>query len=247
MRVISINMNGIRSAAKKGLFSWLQKQDADVICCQETKAQQHQLDDPVFKPEGYYAYFADAVKKGYSGVGIYSKIKPSAIKHGLGWEIADTEGRYIQLDFGQLSIASLYLPSGTSGDERQKIKFDFLERYTPILEQQAKDGRSYILCGDWNIAHRKEDLKNWQANQNSSGFLPEERAWLDTVFNSIGLVDAFRHKYPTKIAYTWWSHRARAWENNVGWRIDYQVVSKDLASTIQECSIYREEIGRAHV
>jgi len=241
MRVISINVNGIRSAAKKGFFAWLQNQSADIVCMQETKAQQHQLTETIFNPEGYHVYFCDAQKKGYSGVGIYSKLKPTAVKYGLGWPIADDEGRYLQLDFGKLSVVSLYLPSGTSGDERQTIKYDFLAKYAEILRHQAHDGQSYILCGDWNIAHTKQDIKNWQANQKCSGFLPEERAWLDQVFGPIGFVDAFRHKYPDKVIYTWWSHRARAWENNVGWRIDYQVISQDLADKIQHGSVYRDE------
>jgi exodeoxyribonuclease-3 len=241
MRIITINLNGIRSAAKKGFFSWLDKQDADVVCLQETKAHQKQLSDAIFQPKAYFAYFLDAEKKGYAGVGIYTKVKPKNIIQSLGWPTADTEARYIQLDFKQLSIASIYVPSGTSGEKRQAIKYDFLTKYLAILKAQIQDGRSYLICGDFNIAHKAIDLKNWRSNQNTSGFLPEERAWLDLVFTKVGFVDSFRYKYPTKEQYTWWSPRANAWANNVGWRLDYQIVTPDLAPTIVAASVYREE------
>jgi exodeoxyribonuclease III len=240
-RVITFNLNGIRSAARKGFFVWLEQQDADVVCLQETKAQEHQLTDSVFKPNGYYTYFFDAEKKGYSGVAIYCKQKPLKITTGLGWQTADSEGRYIQADFKNLSVASLYLPSGTSSSERQQVKYDFLDKYLKILKKQVKDKREHIICGDWNIAHTKIDLKNWQTNQKNSGFLPEERAWLDTLFNKVGFVDAFRYKNPDKIEYTWWSARTRAWDNNVGWRIDYQIISPGLKDKIIHTSTYRGE------
>ena len=240
-RVITFNLNGIRAAARKGFFAWLEQQNADIVCFQETKAQEHQLVDPIFKPNGYHTYFFDAEKKGYSGVAIYSKQLPLAISTGLGWHTADTEGRYIQADFNNLSVASLYLPSGTSSPARQQIKYDFLDQYLSILKTQISDNKQYILCGDWNIAHTKIDLKNWQSNQKNSGFLPAERAWLDTLFNSVGFVDAFRHKNPDKIEYTWWSARTRAWESNVGWRIDYQIISPGLKDKIIQTSTYRGE------
>jgi exodeoxyribonuclease-3 len=241
LRIISFNANGLRSAANKGFFSWLDKQNADILCVQETKAQEHQLTHAIFKPAGYHAYYFDAEKKGYSGVAIFTRKKPDLIKRGLGWQEADTEGRYIQVDFGNLSIASIYLPSGTSGDARQAIKYDFLNRYEKILEKQKKESREYILCGDWNIAHKEIDLKNWKANQKNSGFLPEERAWLDKLFGSMGYVDAFRVINSEPDQYTWWSHRARAFENNVGWRIDYHIVTPGLKNRILSGNIYREE------
>lgn len=241
MRVISFNANGIRSAAKKGFFSWVAKIKPDVLCLQETKAQEHQLTDAQFAPDGYESYFFDAEKKGYSGVAIYTLKKPDKIHTGLGWDTADKEGRYIQLDFGKLSIASLYLPSGTSGDVRQTVKYDFMDRYLPILEQQRKESQNYILCGDWNIAHKPIDLKNWKANQKESGFLPEERAWLDVLFDKIGFIDGFRVVNQEPEQYTWWSMRSKtAFERNVGWRIDYQVVSPRLKDTILSASIYRD-------
>lgn len=241
MRVISFNANGIRAAARKGFFDWLKLQDADVVCIQETKAQEHQLTDAIFCPEGYFCNYFDAEKKGYSGVAIYSKIKPKKIITGLGFELADTEGRYIQADFNDISVASIYLPSGTSGDIRQYLKYDFLDKYLDILKKQLQHKKEYVIAGDWNIAHQKIDLKNWRSNQKNSGFLPEERKWMDTLFNEIGYVDAFRHKYPEKVMYTWWSNRAGAWDRDVGWRLDYQVATPGLKNKIKSAFTYREE------
>jgi len=241
LRVITINVNGVRSAAKKGLFSWLAKQKADVVCLQETKSQEHQLNDPVFSSLGFHGYYFDAEKKGYSGVALLTREKPDEVHKGLGWKEADTEGRYIQVDFGKLSIASIYFPSGTMGPLRQNIKYAFMDHYEKILKQQSKDTRQYILCGDWNIAHKEIDLKNWKANQKNTGFLPEERAWLDKVFGPLGYIDAFRVVNQEPDQYTWWSNRAGAWDNNVGWRIDYHVVSPNLKKSILTASIYRGE------
>ena len=243
MRVISFNANGIRSAAKKGFFSWLSQQKADVICFQETKAQEHQLTDAIFSPQGFHTYYFDAEKKGYSGVAIFSRNQPDQVHTGLGWKEADTEGRYIQADFGNLSIASLYLPSGTSGDLRQSVKYDFMERYRKHLERQKRNKRDYILCGDWNIAHKEIDLKNWKSNQNTSGFLPDERAWLDELFGEKGgFVDAFRVVNQKPEQYTWWSQRSvTAFANNVGWRIDYQIVTPNLKNKVLEANIFREK------
>jgi len=240
MRIITLNVNGIRSAAKKGFFEWLPQQNADVICLQETKAQEHQLGE-IICPPGYESYFFDAEKKGYSGVAIYTRHKPDRVITGLGWDVADKEGRYIQLDFGNLSVASIYLPSGTTGEIRQAIKYDFLHQYETILQKQRKDQREYIICGDWNIAHRQIDLKNWRGNQKNSGFLPEERAWLDKVFDEFGYVDAFRHINQEPDQYTWWSNRGQAWAKNVGWRIDYQIVTPALAQKIATASIYKDQ------
>ncbi len=241
MRIISLNVNGIRSAARKGFFDWLKQQNADVICLQETKAQKHQLDDSIFSIQGYEAYFFDAEKKGYSGVAIYSRTKPNSMTTGLGWACADNEGRYIQLNFPRLSIASLYMPSGSSGECRQQLKFQFLDQYFPILKKQRQQARDFIICGDWNIAHKPIDLKNWRSNQKNSGFLPQERAWLSQVFGTIGYVDAFRALNSQAEQYTWWSNRGRAWDNNVGWRIDYQIVTPGLKNKIKSVSIYKHQ------
>lgn len=246
LKIITVNVNGIRSAARKGFFSWISKQNADLICLQETRCGGHTLDPDPFYPKNYHAYFFDAEKKGYSGVAIYSKHKPNKIHQGLGWNIADNEGRYLQLDFNDLSVASLYLPSGTSGEERQTHKYDFLNRYETLLRKQSKQKRNYIICGDWNIAHKNIDLKNWRANQKNSGFLPEERAWLDTLFDDVGFIDAFREINPDPDEYTWWSNRGRARENNVGWRIDYQIVTPRLKSKIHSAHVYKEEFFSDH-
>src|SRR6478609_4460100 len=240
-RVITANTNGIRSAAKKGFFDWLETQQADVVCIQETKAQRDQLDAAIFHPQGYHCHYFDAEKKGYSGTALYSKREPDRVITGLGWSSADTEGRYLQADFGKLSVVSLYLPSGSSSDAAQEKKFDFLDRYLPILQQQASDNRDYILCGDWNIAHKPVDLKNWKGNLKNSGFLPEERAWLDTLFDSVGFIDAFRVINQEENQFTWWSNRGAAWEKNVGWRIDYQIVSASLRDKIKRVEIYKDQ------
>jgi exodeoxyribonuclease-3 len=241
MRIITANLNGIRSAAQKGFFDWLNTQYADVICVQETKAQMEHLQGDIFRPQGYFCHFSDAEKKGYSGVGIYCKKEPDKISQGLGWDCPDKEGRYIQADFGELSIASLYMPSGTSGEERQSIKFSFLECYMSLLKKIRQESRHYIICGDWNIAHKQIDLKNWRSNQKHSGFLPEERAWLDRLFDEVGMVDAFRVVNQEPDQYTWWSNFGRAWEKNVGWRIDYQVISPSLKESVKSVAIYRDQ------
>jgi exodeoxyribonuclease-3 len=239
MRVMSFNANGIRSATKKGFFDWFYQQNVDVLCIQETKAQEHQLQEGLFCHSEYQRFFFDAEKPGYSGVAIYCKQVPDQVHKGLGFKTADSEGRYIQADFGSLSVASLYLPSGSSGEARQEVKFSFMEQYQKILERQLLEPRSYIICGDWNIVHKQIDIKNWASNQKSSGCLPEERAWLDYLFEKLGWVDAFRVLNHEPDQYTWWSERMRAWDKNVGWRIDYQVASLVLRDKIKAVSIYR--------
>ena len=241
MRIITLNVNGIRSAAAKGFFPWMVRQRADIICLQETKAQQEQLVDGAFLPYGWHAYFHDAEKKGYSGVAIYSRRKPDNVITGLGWPDIDVEGRYIEARYGALSVVSLYLPSGSSGAERQTVKFGFLERFMPYLRKLRLKRREYVLCGDWNIAHRQIDLKNWRGNQKNSGFLPEERAWMDELFGPAGYVDAFRVVNQKPEQYTWWSNRGQAWAKNVGWRIDYQVISPGLADRVRHARIYKEK------
>ncbi len=241
MRVISLNANGIRAAEKKGFFTWLQKQNADFICIQETKAQTEQLGSDAFWPKGYHCYYHDAEKKGYSGVAVYCKHKPKHIIQGLGWDDMDREGRYIEAQYDDISIISVYLPSGSSSEERQAVKFSFLDRFKPYLDQLAQNNRDYILCGDWNIAHKQIDLKNWRGNQKNSGFLPEERAWMDELFANNQWFDAFRLINPEPEQYTWWSNRGQAWAKNVGWRIDYQIISSGLKNKVQRCAIYKDE------
>lgn len=241
MKVISANLNGIRSAAKKGFFEWMLSVRPDVVCVQETKSQEHQLEAELHYPRGYHAYFFDAEKKGYSGVAIYTRREPDRIIRGLGegFEDMDAEGRYIQADFGKLSIASLYLPSGSSREERQQIKFSFMERFEARMKRMRRQHREFILCGDWNIVHKEIDIRNFRSNQKNSGCLPEERAWLDKLFVKRGFVDAFRVVNQEADQYTWWSNRGRAWDNNVGWRIDYQIVTPGLGDKIERVSIYK--------
>lgn len=243
MKIISLNLNGIRSAKNKGVYAWLKNQDADLVCMQEIKAQAADMHDDMLELEGYYAYFHYADKKGYSGVGIYSKQKADAVIEGLGIADIDSEGRYLEVRLGNLSVVSLYLPSGSSGEERQAFKFSMMARFMPQLKALKASGREVIICGDWNIAHQEADLKNWKGNRKNSGFLPEEREWLTALFSEVGWVDVYRHLYPnaTEEGYTWWSNRGQAWANNVGWRIDYQIATPAIAAKAISASIYKDE------
>jgi len=242
-RIISVNLNGIRSAANKGFYVWLKKQNADVICMQELKAQAPDMTAEMLAPHGYFGHFHYAENKGYSGVGIYSKLKPDKVIEGLGMSDIDAEGRYIEAQFGNLSIISLYLPSGSSGEERQAFKFGVMARFMPRLEALKASGREVVICGDWNIAHKEADLKNWKGNKKNSGFLPEERAWLTDLFGRVSWVDVYRQLHPeaTDECYTWWSNRGQAWAKNVGWRIDYQIATPGMAAKARVASIYKDE------
>ena len=241
MQIISLNLNGVRAAAKKGFFEWLAAQSADVVCVQELKAQITDLSADMLAPDSYRGYFHCAAQRGYSGVGIYCRKQPDNVIEGIGITEIDDEGRFIQADFGNLSIISIYLPSGSSGEHRQEAKFFFMEKFYPVLKTLMASGREIILCGDWNIAHKEIDLKNWRSNQKNSGFLPEERAWLSNVLHDIGFVDVFRQINTESDQYTWWSNRGQAWTNNVGWRIDYQIATPAIAQTARNVSIYKTE------
>jgi len=253
MRITSFNANGIRSAANKGFFDWFLAQNIDFLCLQETKAREAQLTDPVFHPAGYHACFKDAqTKKGYSGVAIYSRREPDAVLTEIGLPVFDDEGRYIEVRFDQISVVSLYLPSGSSGEVRQQFKFEVLNSLRPILDSWLMNGRMYVLCGDWNIVRSALDIKNWKSNQTTSGCLPAERAWLNSQIADgcgdgliaapeFGWCDALRVLKPdVGDAYTWWSNRGAARAKNVGWRIDYQLVIPGLAEFITDCSILTE-------
>lgn len=241
LRVITLNLNGIRSATRKGFLDWVANQAADIVCVQELKAHATDLDDAMRRPGGGLAgHFHHAERKGYSGVALYSRVPPDRIVEGLGIPDIDAEGRYLQADFGNLSVVSLYLPSGSSSEERLAAKFSFMERFIPRLEALAGSGRDVIICGDWNIAHKEIDLKNWRSNQKNPGFLPEERAWLSGVIDILGYVDAFRQVDERPEQYTWWSNRGRAWDNNVGWRLDYQLVTPGLGGRAQRAAIYKD-------
>ena len=239
MRIITLNVNGIRSAARKGLFGWLPRQNADIVCLQEVKAQQGDLTAQMLSPGSFHGFFNCAEKKGYAGVALYSRREPDTVRVGSGSKEHDDEGRYLQADFGKLSVVSIYLPSGSAGPHRQESKYRFMDHFFPILRKLREDGREYILCGDWNIAHKEIDLKNWKSNQKNSGFLPEERAWLTKAFDKLGWVDVFRTLNDKPDQYTWWSNRGRAYEKNVGWRIDYQVASPALRGAVEGASIYK--------
>jgi exodeoxyribonuclease III len=240
MRIVTLNANGIRSAARRGFFEWLPGQDADVVCVQETKAQEHQLADACYRPGGYNCYYFDARKPGYSGVAIMSRVKPQAVITGFGSREFDREGRYIEARFKDLSVVSVYLPSGSSSEQRQRAKYRFMAQFMPYLRALRRKRRDFILCGDWNIAHKEIDLRNWRSNQKNSGFLPEERAWLDQLFGDVGYVDGFREINAMTDQYTWWSNRGQAWSNNVGWRIDYQILSPGLRGSVLGASIYKK-------
>ena len=238
MRIITLNCNGIRAAARKGLFNWLATVDADIVCLQETKAQIDQLTDPIFHPDNFHSYYFDAERKGYAGTALYCRAKPLKITKGLGFEIADSEGRYLQADFNGLSVASLYLPSGSAGEERQARKLAFMGQFMQHMEMLRKDDREYIICGDWNICHKEIDLKNWKANKKNSGFLPKERQWLDELYYELGFIDAFRMVNQEADQYSWWSNRGQARAKNVGWRLDYHVISPGLQDKVISAEIY---------
>ncbi len=243
-RLVTLNLNGIRSAANKGWVQWAEKAGADCMGVQEVKAQAEDIQGRFEQVAGLNGHFQFAQKKGYSGVGLYTRKKPSAVIVGLGDAEFDAEGRYVEARFDnarrKLSIISCYFPSGSSGEERQQVKFRFLARIYPHL-LQLKAEREFILVGDVNIAHHEIDLKNWRSNQKNSGFLPAERAWMTQLLEQAGLVDVFRRLNPHPEQYTWWSNRGQAWANNVGWRLDYHLATPGLAAKARGESIYLEQ------
>lgn len=242
LRIISANLNGIRSAFNKGFGDWVTEQQADFICLQELKAQADNLTEAMRSPAGLQGYFHYAEKKGYSGVGIYTPHAPDKVIEGLGVPEIDAEGRYLELVYDNLSVISLYLPSGSSGDHRQAAKFVFMDVFIEHLNALRQSGREVVLCGDWNIAHHEIDLKNWKGNLKNSGFLPEERAWMTRVLGELGWCDVYRHLHPdaTDACYTWWSNRGQARAKNVGWRIDYHIATPAISATAQQASIYKD-------
>ena len=241
LRIITLNLNGIRSAWNKGVLPWIAEQNADVVCLQELKAQQPDLSDEMKAPEGLHAYYHCAEKKGYSGVGLWCRQAPDAVIEGTGNAEFDAEGRYLRADFGKLSVISLYLPSGSSSPQRQDAKFRFMDIFHPLLVELAASGRDVVVCGDWNIAHQEIDLKNWKSNRKNSGFLPEERAWVSRVLENGGWIDVYRQLHPTATddCYTWWSNRGQARANNVGWRLDYQLATPALAASARQAAVYK--------
>jgi len=244
-KVVCCNVNGVRAATRKGFWAWFAEQDADILCLQELKAHEHQLPDEA-APEGYHRYVHCAEKAGYSGVALYTRQQPDAVHIGLAsvddrvdWSPMDAEGRFIQADFGSLSVMSAYFPSGSSSVERQAVKMQFLEQFLPYAEAMVAAGRELLLCGDLNIAHQEIDLKNWRGNRKNSGFLPEERVWFDRLL-AVGVVDVLRDLDPQRKQYSWWSNRGKARENNVGWRIDYHLCTPALAARCRQVDVYTD-------
>jgi exodeoxyribonuclease-3 len=241
-RIITCNLNGIRAAARKGFFRWVHEQQPDIVCLQETKAQEHQLPPEALDRPEFTTAFVDAQKKGYSGVAIYARRKPDRIVRGLGIEEYDAEGRFVRMDFGDdFSVASLYVPSGTSGPARQVVKEAFLDRFIALLAQMKNEGRRFVICGDYNIAHREIDVFDPKSCARTTGFLPQERAWFDDVIDRVGWVDAFRVVNTEPRQFSWWSNFQAAWDRNLGWRIDYQLVTPNLAPSVRAASIYKGE------
>ncbi len=241
--ITTLNVNGLRSAVGKGLFPWMQALRPDLLCLQELKAQARDMTPEMQNPPGYHGYFHYAERPGYSGVGIYTREAPDRVVVGVGHADIDAEGRYLELLFGNLSVVSVYLPSGSSGPHRQEAKFAFMASFVETLKALRASGREVVLCGDWNIAHQEIDLKNWRGNRKNSGFLPEERAWLTRVFTEFEWVDVYRALYPEarEEGYTWWSQRGQAYAKNVGWRIDYQIATPGIAARARQAIIYKDQ------
>ena len=244
-KIITYNVNGIRAALNKGFDSWLNEVKPDVICIQETKANSDQVDENIFKNMGYHCYWFSAQKKGYSGVAIFTKQKPENIVLGCGNEMYDAEGRVIRIDFKEYSVMSVYHPSGTTGDERQSFKMQWLSFFHDYVMQLNQSIPNLVVCGDYNICNKPIDIHNPVSNKNSSGFLPEERDWFD-YFLSTGFVDSFRLVNQSAHQYTWWSYRANAREKNLGWRIDYNIISKSLTEKVMNAYILPDAMHSDH-
>ena len=239
MRIVSYNVNGLRSAMTKGFTDWLKTDPADIICLQEIKAHKDNVDYKQFEDLGYEHYWFPAQKKGYSGVAVLTRIKPDNVQYGNGYMQSDAEGRVLRLDFGDITLINTYMPSGTSGEERQTYKYQWLEEFFGYINILKESRPNIIVCGDYNICHKTIDIHDPVGNKNNSGFLPEERAWMDKLMES-GFVDTFRHFNPDPHQYSWWSFRANARNNNKGWRIDYINVTSPLREKLKEAKIWQE-------
>jgi exodeoxyribonuclease III len=244
-KIISYNVNGIRAAINKGFFDWLKAVDPDVVCIQETKAHPDQLDLGIFDDAGYHHYWHSAEKKGYSGVAILTKTKPDRVEIGCGIDKYDCEGRVLRADFGDTSVMSVYMPSGSSGDLRQTFKMNWLGDFSDYIEKLKKERQKLIISGDYNICHKSIDIHNPIANANTSGFLPEEREWFDGFVES-GFVDSFREFNQEPKNYTWWSYRAGARTKNLGWRIDYNMVTENLKDQLRRSVILKDAVHSDH-
>lgn len=246
INIISYNINGVRAALKKEFDYWLKEENPDIVCLQEIKATPEQLDVSVFTDLGYECFWFPAEKKGYSGVSVFSKIKPDSVEYGMNIEKYDFEGRLIKVNFGEISLINTYMPSGTSGDVRQGFKYEWLDDFYNYINDLKKAGNDkLIICGDFNICHKEIDIHNPKSNKNTSGFLPEERAWVSKFIES-GFTDCFRYFHEEPHKYSWWSYRARAREKNLGWRIDYFMTSQNLDKQLTDCELLMDVIHSDH-
>lgn len=246
MRVITFNTQGIEQASKNGFFDWMVQQDADVVCLQDLRAKEYQLDDERYHPEGYYPYFFDAFEDGYSGVAIYTRHVPKAIMTGLGFEQCDFHGRFIQADFDKVSVSSLSIPSGLAGAESQVTKEEYMQHFLGHMKKTLRKRRDFVFCGTYNVAHKAVDLSNWYVNQTVSGFLPQEREWMEEILGDMGYLDAFREVNKAERQYTWWPDYNRARNLNEGARLDYQIATANLRKTVKSARIYRDSIFSEH-
>lgn len=246
MRVITLNVQGLRQAVENGFFDWMVTQDADVVCLQDIREKDYQLDEPMFRPEGWHAYFFDAFEDGYSGTAIYSRHQPKAIMSGLGFPGCDFEGRFIQADFERVSVASVSVPSGLGDEEKQDIKNEFMDQLSNHFRKTLRKRRDFIFCGTINTAHRPADLSGWYVNQKNSGFLPEEREVLDEIFFQMEFCDAFRQVNQNERQFTWWPDYNRAFKLNEGARLDYQITTPNLRRSVRSAGIYREQRFSSH-
>lgn len=245
MKIYSWNVNGIRAIQKKGFLEWMEKEAPDILCIQETKVQLHQINEDLSKVNGYEAYWSCAERKGYSGVAVYTKFKPISVQYGIGIERFDSEGRILVLEYDSFILLNIYFPNGQKNEERLQYKLAFYDAILEYCEELKNQGKKLVITGDYNTAHQAIDLKNPKENQNYSGFLPIERAWIDK-FIQHGYIDVFRYLYPDKIEYTWWSYRFKARERNAGWRIDYHFVSDNFIKDIKDIEIRSDIMGSDH-
>ncbi|WP_027624700.1 exodeoxyribonuclease III [Clostridium lundense] len=245
MRIYSWNVNGLRAIAKKNFFQWIEEEKPDIFCLQETKIQEDQLENNLRDIEGYYSYFSFAEKKGYSGTAIYTKIKPKNVYHGIHMEKFNSEGRIVIAEYDEFILLNIYFPNGQMNEERLKYKLEFYDAVLDYCNDLVEKGKKLIICGDYNTAHKEIDLKNAKANENTSGFLPIERSWLDKLIEN-GYTDTFRNIYPQEVEYSWWSYKFKARERNAGWRIDYFFVSNNLLSQVVDAKILTDIYGSDH-